>query len=163
MITQERLRSVLAYDGASGVFVWLERRGQYPAGTRAGSLNGHGHRMVAVDGRVYMAHRLAWLYVHGSWPCGQIDHINGQRDDNRIANLREATESQNAQNRRGPSTRNAIGVLGVYVDKTRTKRPFRACIAVNGKRQHLGYFESQAEAEAAYVARKRQVHSHCTI
>jgi hypothetical protein len=103
----------------------------------------------------YSAHRLAWLYVYGEWPSDQIDHINRNRSDNRIANLRIATPTQNQANR-SVCKRNTTGFKGVTVDP-RTGR-FRAKIRVNGKRTHIGVFDSAEEAGAAYVAASRRVY-----
>ena len=90
MLTQARLKELFTYDPLIGTFVRRERRGSARAGEIAGTDNGCGYLQIAVDRRVYVAHRMAWLYVHGIWPPAQIDHINMIRDDNRIANLRKA-------------------------------------------------------------------------
>jgi hypothetical protein len=93
---------------------------------------------------MYQAHRLAWLYMHGEWPVGDLDHINGDPADNRIANLRIATQSQNNANRRARRGRNK----GVYMEKKTGK--YKANICVNRKQIYLGRFESAEAAKAAY-------------
>ena len=114
-LTAERLRALLDYDPVTGVFTWkATRTGQAVAGRIAGGALHTGYHRIQIDGRAFLAHRLAWLYVHEVWPQGQIDHINGVKADNRIANLREATASQNGQNRRGSQINNGSGLLGVY-------------------------------------------------
>lgn len=110
---------------------------------------------------MYLEHRLAWLYVTGTWPSDQIDHVNGIRDDNRIFNLREATGPENNGNQRQARSDNKTGLLGVYWDKQHKK--FSAKIMFSGKHKYLGYFPTAEEAHAAYIKAKRELHSHCTI
>jgi hypothetical protein len=104
MLTAERLRELLDYDPETGRFIW---RKDHPtakhikAGSVAGTKNGRGYWVIGVAGAKYVAHRLAWLYVTGEWPAHLVDHENGDRLDNRFANLREATDSQNNFNRGG--------------------------------------------------------------
>lgn len=91
MLTAERLREVLEYDPAIGVFRWLIKPcGQISIGDIAGCRHGEGYVQIRVIGRIYLAHRLAWLYMTGEWPISLIDHRNLDRSDNRWSNLREA-------------------------------------------------------------------------
>lgn len=106
-----------------------------------------------VDGRGYYVHRLAWFYVHGRWPQQQIDHINGDPHDNRIANLREATVEQNRRNVR-LSTKNKFGLKGVTIQKGR----YKAQIRFAGKHINIGLFDSPEEAHAAYCRHAIQLH-----
>ena len=102
-LTAERLREVLAYDPDTGVFTWKARTSPFSrvnVGDVAGNLRRDGYIEICVDGRKHQSHRLAWLYVYGEWPADQIDHINGIRTDNRIANLREANNAENHHNLR---------------------------------------------------------------
>jgi hypothetical protein len=94
-LTAERLREILGYDPETGLFTRLVRTGRIRAGEVAGTAHSRGYRSIVIDGRVYLSHRLAWLYVHGEWPPEQIDHINRNRADNRLVNLRAAKQSQN--------------------------------------------------------------------
>lgn len=152
MLTQARLREVLAYDPATGAFTWnvmLSSRG--PVGSVAGSYTRKGYWRVRIDGREYMAHRLAWLYVTGSWPTKQIDHRNTNRADNRFDNLRLATNSQNGGNRR-LSSKNRTGFKGVSFASRCAKRPYNAQISINGKSKNLGYYATPEAAHAAYLA-----------
>lgn len=156
-LTADRLRQLLSYDASTGIFTRrISQTNRVKVGDIAGSPNQKGYINIMVDGRLYPAHRLAWLYVHGEWPRAQIDHINGTKTDNRIANLREATNSQNMQNMRTARSDNTSGLLGVRWHK-RDKR-WHARIMVDGKARHLGSFGSSDDAQAAYLAAKRQLH-----
>jgi len=116
MLTQAELKSLLDYDAESGIFRWkVQRRPQSPPGTRAGWHSGKKAQRIELGGKNYLAHRLAWFYVHGVWP-DQIDHINGDRSDNRIANLRAANNSQNQANMKAKGN-NSTGYRGVSVQK----------------------------------------------
>jgi len=99
-LSQARLRELLQYDPETGVFVWLQsRRATASRGSIAGSNHKSRHRIIRIDGVNFYAHRLAWIYVHGPIPDGMlIDHINGQRADNRIKNLRVVTHKGNMDN-----------------------------------------------------------------
>lgn len=137
-LTAERLRERLDYDPATGVFRWRA------SGSLAGTPQ-RGYRIIKVDGVRVMAHRLAWLYVHGKWPPEQIDHANLERDDNRIANLRQATNQLNSANRRA---RKQSGLKGAFRDRGR----WRSMIKVDGRIRHLGQFDSPESAHAAYLS-----------
>lgn len=129
------------------------------AGDVAGCRTSRGYSVLAVDGVLYRAHRLAWFYVTGAWPQGEVDHINGQRADNRFLNLRVVTGAINSQNRRRANGNSRTGLLGVYPHKT----GFQARIMVSGSRRHLGTFQTAEAAHAAYLAAKRQVHPGNTL
>lgn len=157
-LTAEELRSLLSYCMESGIFSRLTGRKK---GLPAGSCN-RGYFYIGLGGRngdVFAAHRLAWLYVHGSWPIGEIDHIDGNPSNNAITNLREVSRIRNAQNQRKPRTSNTHGFFGVW----RNKKRWGCSIRVNGKRFHIGTFDTPEEAEAAYIAAKRELHPACTI
>jgi hypothetical protein len=141
-VTAERLRELLDYNPATGVFKWKLSYRMRRKGLVAGRRHGGWYWCIRVDSREYLAHRLAWLYVYGRWPLDQIDHINGIRFDNRIANLREATNSQNKQNRKPK----VAGLKGVYRQKNR----WRARITINRRCLYLGTFSTPEAASAAY-------------
>ena len=152
-LTAEYLRSVLHYDHATGIFTWKVRTANsVKAGDRAGSLGGDGYLLIGVQSRVHSAHRLAWLYVYGTWPNDQIDHINRNRSDNRISNLREVTNKQNMQNA-GKYSHNTSGHPGVSWHKRDSK--WVACIMHNQKSIHLGYFTNIEESIAARKAAEK--------
>ena len=127
----------------------------------AGCLNVHGYVSIQVNSKVYLAHRLAWIYVHGSFPKDQIDHINSDKTDNRICNLREANQHQNNENQRKPRSDNTSGYLGVSWDKQVDK--YKAQIRIDGKTKYIGHFKQAKVAHEAYIKVKRKVHEFCTI
>lgn len=159
-LTADRLREILAYDPETGVFTWKVRTANcVRVGDVAGSFDDKGYIKIKIDGRMHKAHRLAWLYVHGVWPKSGIDHVNSVRDDNRSANLREATQAENMQNERVSRSNNKTGFLGVAPSYGK----FQAQIWVGGKKMHIGTFDTPEEAHAAYLAAKREFHPFGTI
>jgi hypothetical protein len=164
-LTPERLKQWVSYDPDSGLFHWLKSpRFNVSAGSEAGHriTSGHPSLVIGIGGRYYRAHRLAWLYVTGAWPQGEIDHINGCPWDNRFSNLRDVTKTVNCQNRRSPSKSSSTGYLGVTATGSKSK-PFRAQLTVAGRNVYVGVFDTPEAAHAAYVERKRQVHEGCTL
>lgn len=160
LLTHEVLTSLLHYDPETGVFRWkVDRQGHARAGDVAGSRPPYGYVDIMVGGRRYGAHRLAWFYVHGKWPDGQIDHMNCVRDDNRISNLRDVPGSINRQNLRSPHRDNQTGFLGVM----KNGRRFAARIQVDHKYQNLGNFKTPEEAASAYIEAKRRIHVGSTL
>lgn len=148
-LTQEKLKSLLHYEPDTGVFTWRNDRSPK---TLAGDIAGGdvmGYIGISIDGRRYQAHRLAWLYVHGSWPDDQLDHINRNRKDNRIANLRQANTSQNKMNSTA-SARSKSGHRGVHWCK-RDKKWIAKC-TVNQSTKRIGGYNSLEDAVAAYTA-----------
>ena len=159
-LTANDLRKILSYDPDTGEMFWVIRPSRaVRAGDLAGVLDKKGYRTIGIRKRVYKAHRLAWLHVHGNWPVGLLDHINGNKSDNRLANLRVVDESGNSQNVRKPNRRNKSGFMGVIA----YHRQWRANITIDGKTQWLGDFKTLEEAHAAYLEAKRKHHSACTI
>ena len=135
---------MLDYDPETGVFRWKQTRGPARKGDIAGSKNVYGY--IDLTRRKWLAHRLAWLYMYGECPPEQIDHINGVRDDNRIANLRLATNAQNSRNRLRRKSKS--GIKGVsWIPKC---RKWKAGICFNGRPIHIGHFATAEEAEQAY-------------
>ncbi|TPJ97631.1 HNH endonuclease [Mesorhizobium sp. B2-5-9] len=152
MITQESLKEILHYDPVTGIFTWLVAKSMsVKVGMCAGTQVGiGGHVRIKIDGTSYYAHRLAWLYVHGKWPNGDLDHRNVVKSHNWVANLREATPSQNRAN--APlRPDNSSGFKGVYWRPERGL--WHAQIRKDGKCYHLGYFAAiEAAAEAYRIA-----------
>lgn len=153
--TAQRAREVLDYDPLTGAFTWKAKHSQMKAGDRAGYQMPIGYREIRVGSERHYEHRLAWLFVHGRWPYGQIDHINHSRNDNRIANLRDCTHAENHQNLPMKRT-NSSGFIGVSRDKR--KGWWRAQITVNYRNKCLGRFRTPEEAHAAYLEAKRRLH-----
>ena len=157
-LNSTRLRELLDYDQNTGEFTWKISRGRTAkAGGIAGAKHGENYILIMISGRTYKAHRLAWMYVHGDWPKGFIDHINGVRHDNRIGNLRDVTRSENMQNQRKPQRNNPH--LGVTWCKRR--QLWLAQIKVGGRNKFLGYHQKSEEASAAYLAAKKELHAGC--
>lgn len=154
-ITQSLLKELFDYDPDVGVFVRKVQKGPSIRGTIAGSVNSKGYGQICINGKRYVSHRLAWIYVYGTPPSGELDHINRDKSDNRIANLREVTRHQNCQNV-GATSSNSSGFKGVSWEKTSSK--WRARIRVNGVPLSLGCFDSKEAAAEAYRAAAMQYH-----
>ena len=149
-LTAEKLRSILDYDHETGIFTRKVRTAnRVKVGDAAGCPDGRGYLQIIVCSRKYRAHRLAWLHVYGEWPEDQLDHINRNRSDNRISNLREVSNKQNGQNKSKPNN-NTSGHTGVFWHKQNSK--WRAQITHNQKKIHLGYFTDLEEALSARKA-----------
>lgn len=145
----------LAYDPESGVFTWLTDRGnKVRAGDVAGSPDKDGYTLIFVRGRARKAHRLAFLLMTGMEPAGEVDHINGDRSDNRWSNLRELGRAANCQNKLAAHRQNKSGLLGVSTGR----RGFTANIKCNGARHYLGYFATAEQAHAEYMKAKALMH-----
>jgi hypothetical protein len=156
----ERLRELLHYDPETGVFTNRVNRGNRgKAGDVTGTDRGNGYIVMGVEGAVYYAHRLAWLYVTGEWPTLEIDHKDGNPSNNKFTNLRDVSDTVNYQNKRRAKSNSRTGVLGV----SRHRDKFIAWICVNGKRVYLGVHPTADAASAAYLAHKRTHHEGCMI
>lgn len=145
------VRARLDYDPEEGVFRWSHNA------KAAGTPHSNGYIKITLDRRRYYAHRLAWLYVTGIDPVGQIDHKNLDKTDNSFNNLRIATRSKNMMNTLA-HTDNTSGFKGVSRFKHAKSRPWIANICVDGKKIHLGYHASPEEAHAAYCAASAILH-----
>ena len=146
MAIPESELGMIKYDPDTGNFSWAYWRFGLTNKTECGNINANGYKCLCINRKKYYAHRVAWEIVHGEIPDGlDIDHKNGIRSDNRIANLRLATRSQNLSNA-GRRSDNSSGYKGV--SRTATGR-WRATIQWHGKRKHIGSFDT---AEAAFEA-----------
>jgi hypothetical protein len=153
-LTQEQVKAVLKYDPETGLFfrkMPKSRRHPVPRLILMGSFDCKGYVRVGVAGGNYPSHRIAWLYMTGEWPSGEIDHINRVKSDNRWANLREATSAENQANT--PARKNNIsGFKGA----SRVGCKWAARIRVNGTRHYLGMYDNPKHAHEAYAAASRK-------
>lgn len=163
-LTPAQLQGLLSYDSGTGLLTWLtrapasfwggeayrsgwaERWNRERAGKVAGTVGPLGYRQITIAGRSYRAHRVAWAIVHGAWPEMSLDHIDHDRDNNRIANLRQATPGQNARNKTLPRN-NRSGHIGVSFHSASGK--WRAAVCQDGKKTEIGRFNTPDEAAAA--------------
>lgn len=163
MITQQRLKELFDYQDGQLIRKFNRGRGKdsirWKAGTPIGHMTKSGYCLAGVDYTIYKLHRLIWLWHNGEMPSKHIDHIDGNPSNNRIENLREATDAENMQNQRRARTNNKLGVQGVF----QVGKRFRAVLTTSGKSKHLGYFDSPEQAHQAYLDEKRKQHSFGTI
>lgn len=162
-LTIDEARRRLDYNPQTGELTWKVLRNSKRIGAVARAIDVNGYVQVNIAGTMVKGHRLAWFLHYGQWPEGQIDHLNGIRDDNHIANLRCVSHQVNAQNQRNGSRPNETGLIGVYVDRRRKNVIFRSKIQVNKRQIHLGAFATPEAAHLAYVAAKRRLHEGCAI
>lgn len=147
-LTATRLRRILVYDPSTGVFTRLVASGSAKVGDRAGCVNATGYIVIRILDRLYLAHRLAWLYVYGRWPKEQIDHRDRDRSNNRFTNLREASNAQNQMNakkKRGLSRYKGVSW------REQTKR-WQVHISINGRSTYLGARHDEEAARDLYMA-----------
>ena len=157
MIDQKTCLSLLDYDQKTGVFTWkISRGGMAKCGSEAGATDSKGYRQIRINKRLYLAHRIAWLMVHGDLPLLHLDHIDRNPSNNAIANLRLCTHAENHQNV-GLRVDSTSGVTGVSWLKTSNK--WLAYIHANGKRHNLGRFLKFSDAVAARAAAKDKYHA----
>lgn len=153
-IPLDRLNEAFIANFQTGELTWrISPSFAIEAGHRAGSRGSKGYQTVSLDRTYLGVHRVLWAMHKGAWPAGAIDHINGNPSDNRIANLRECTPSQNAINSRMPST-NTHGTKGVTL---LPHGKWQAQIKINGKSKYLGSFVNKSDAAAAYGAAAREL------
>jgi hypothetical protein len=152
-VDQNTLKKLLSYDPETGVLTWIVDRGGVTAGSRAGSRQVAGYRQIGIKGTVYREHKVIWFYVHGYWSAQDIDHINGDRSDNRLSNLRLASRSQNLGNKK--AGKNRSGFKGV--SWCPHNRGWRARITLMGSERTIGIFSDPREAHAAYCIEAERV------
>ena len=149
-ITAEHIRQAIDYNQLTGV---LTRKTGPKAGLPTGTLSKDGYLIVRILGTNVYAHRIAWLHLHGRWPVQFIDHIDGNKTNNCISNLRECSTSQNAQNKKRHSN-NTTGFIGVC----KTKTGFLAQLTVKGKKRFVAYCSTAEEAFEKYTEAKKRLH-----
>lgn len=149
---------ILDYDPETGIFTNLVSRGAAKAGERAGSPTGHGYRRIIIAGYKYYEHHLAWYFVYDEWP-DELDHVNGDRSDNRIANLRPCTRTQNCFNSQRPPGES--GLKGAYLDHRNLQ--WYSKIQLGRKVVYLGSFNTPEEAHEAFMAAVEQCHGEFAV
>lgn len=155
MLTQDELKSKLHYDQNTGLFTVKKSYHKSNIGKVIEEKSSTGYIYIRINNKFYLAHRLAWLYIHGSEPLELIDHINRIRNDNRIVNLREATKAENGYNRK-IGINNTSGIKGIiwYVRYNK----WLARISINGIRKCIGYFKNIDDAEIAIINARKKYH-----
>lgn len=157
IVTFDRIREFLSYDNFTGIFKWIKKPHGHLAniGDVAGSISKRdGYQRITFAGKSYLSHRLAWYFVYNEWPSKNLDHIDNDRLNNRVENLRLATYSQNASNR-SKKKNNKVGLKGVY---QRPSGKFLARIEKDNKRYRLGTFDDPFIAYAAYCEAANKLH-----
>lgn len=147
----------LKYNSETGLFTWLRNKGKTAKmGDVAGAVHKSGYRRIGVCGAIVYAHRLAWLVHYGAEPVGQIDHINGNKDDNRIENLRDVTPEINMQNKPSAQPRSKSGVIGVVGSPEGDS--WAAQISFKGRVVRVGGFTDIEDAHGMYLELRRRLH-----
>lgn len=164
-ITQSKLQELFFYDPSTGVFTRrVTTSGRSKAGADVSCKTAAGYVEAMIAGKVVLMHRMAFLYMTGALPVGQVDHINGVRHDNRWCNLRAVEQSTNMQNLKKATVSNtSTGLLGSFKSGQSKTNPYKAMIRIGGKNTHLGRFPTAEAAHDAYVAAKRIHHPGCTL
>lgn len=160
-LNAEEVRRLLDLNFETGELRWTAAASQGRlAGRIAGSVGSCGYRQIKIGQRMYLAHRLIWLIVNGEWPAGQIDHIDGDRTNNAVCNLRDVTGAQNKQNIAVSGRKSASGLAGaVYIPGgSRRRDKWESRIKVNGVSHHLGLHSTPEAAHAAYLSAKARFH-----
>lgn len=150
--SQDRLRELLDYDAETGTFHWRVRMNSCsPAGGQAGRKRPARYNQITINGTAHLAHRLAWVYVHGVQPKGQIDHIDGNRTNNALANLRDVDAATNQQNRRRAQGKNPYPWVTWRPSENRWRSVFRVC----GRDVLVGHFHDPKVAYEAAISKRR--------
>lgn len=154
-LTPEQLREYTNYNPDTGIFTWKKKTGcKSVVGAEIGTAHSGGYRSATIMKHYVFMHRAAWAYVHGEWPKGHIDHIDGNPKNNRIANLRVATSQTNQRNRK-ISKSNKSGFKGVHQVAS---GKWVAMICVDYKSRSLGHFNTAEEAHARYMEEARKLY-----
>ena len=163
MLDIDDLKAIVNYDPATGLLSWKfqSRNGRRAMGHDATRNGKKGYRVISLNGRTHLAHRVCWLMFYGVPPSGALDHIDGDKTNNAIGNLREASALENSHNIFKPYSTNSSGLLGVYFDKDKNR--WRGEIIANKKRHRLGWFKTKEEAHAAYLGAKSLLHKSATL
>lgn len=171
-LTSEELKLLVRYDEVEKQFFWLSEKRvgfkksviAHSAGDSAGCQRSDGRWVMRINGKLHLRYRLVWLYMHGVWPSGEIDHINGDLTDDRLENLRDTSRRVNQENiRKAFKNKKSCDLLGVHSNPRNATSPWRASISTNGRQKYIGVFRTKEDAHAAYILAKRQMHEGCTL
>jgi hypothetical protein len=149
----------ITYDPTTGLFKWLNPVYPKRTGWIAGSDDGSGYLCFKINGSKVKAHRLAWYLMQGKWPDNIIDHVDSNKTNNKLSNLRDVSLSVNQQNRKKAQINSLSGLLGVKKNRSR----WSAAIRLNGYQTHLGTYDTPEEAHAVYLEAKRKIHEGNTL
>lgn len=150
ILTAEEVRNLLDYDPNTGIFIRKTSSGGCAVGTVSGSKHSKGYVVIKIRRKLYKAHRLAWLHFYGTFPNDQIDHIDGDKTNNRISNLRDVSAQSNSRNKKAARIDSFTGVQGVCYQKARKK--YAVYISISGRPQQVGRFDHLHDAIAARKA-----------
>jgi hypothetical protein len=153
-LTHEELLKNFYYDPETGILIRIQHHSSRYRHKPTGSVGGNGYVYVKFNYKTYLAHRLVWFYIHGEWPAEMVDHINGNKSDNRLVNLRSVPRYMNAQNERKARVTCKSKLMGAYPNH----KTWKSAIYIDGKKTHLGCFETAELAHAAYMEAKRKHH-----
>lgn len=153
-LSQAELLEIVDYDAETGVMRWRKNRGRVRAGEEVGSRDVAGYIQVQIKGKMYRVHRLVWLYTHGEWPKGMIDHINRVKDDNRLSNLRDVSARENVLNTKP----------GTNVSWREKEKKWFVSRSINDKTVYLGLFREWHDAVYhAYYTNNPRLCGECFV
>lgn len=162
LLTVEQLKHTFHYDPPTGLFRWrFSPRNDIKPWSLAGSTRADRYRSLHVRGIGFFEHRAAWAYMTGAWPVEDIDHLNGDRGDNRWLNLRMVSTQVNCQNRRAATVANRSGLLGAHFNAQMGK--YVSAVRIDGKQKYLGTFATAEEAHQAHLAARRAHYAGNTL
>jgi hypothetical protein len=153
MLTRDYLKMILEYNPDTGVFKYIKSTGGKLVGSRAGSNHVSGYRYITCNSISYREHRVVWLYIYGTWPKGQLDHINGNKSDNRINNLREVSNKENCRNKISHKNGRLLGT-------SYHKQSKKWCAFIHNKtlkKIHIGLYLTEQEAHEAYLLKRMEL------
>lgn len=162
ILTAESVRQMFSYDEVTGKLTWKQKSPRAGIGAEAGYNNGK-YLVVGFNKTTHKVHRIIWLHFYGEHPLGVIDHIDGEKTNNAIRNLRDVSPSENSQNIKTASKNNKSGLLGVCWHKRDKKWIAQIRLPESKYALEIGRFDSPEDAHKAYIDKKREVHEGCTL